>query len=150
MCLAFDFVSACDDVQKIYADGQILDKEGKWWTDLRVKVPTMTKVIAISCRNKGGPAGILASTPNERLLTNTTWKCSSTYYSNWNSVKFDDSKWKPAVVVDNNVKPIHHGWVARKNISSKAVWISSQPKDVKKNVFIYCRLKLGKLLLLLA
>ena len=103
----------------------------------------MTKVLAVSCRNKGGPSGILGSTPGGRVLTNSTWKCSSKYYPNWTTPEFKDTKWKAAVVIDNNVKPIHHGWFARKNISSKAVWISSQAKDVKKKVIVYCRLKLG-------
>ena len=136
-------MSACDDIQRVFADGVLVGNETDWRKDIKVLMPTMTKVIAVSCRNKGGPAGILGSTPNGRVYTNATWKCSSQYEDKWNLPEFDDSLWPNASIVDDNIAPHHWDWKAHPNISSKAVWISSQPTDVAENVTIYCRLKLG-------
>ena len=102
--VAFDYFSACDDSQHVYSGHSLgVDELGSldnWKGTLQLKVPTVTKVLAVSCRNKGGPAGILGSTNDGRILTNSQWKCSNTFEENWNSANFDDSNWAPGVQVN--------------------------------------------------
>ena len=147
---AIDYFTICDDIQHVYAAHSLgVDEIGtldKWNTTLHVKIPTITKVLAISCKNKGGPAGLLGSTNDGRILTNSTWKCSNTLESDWNTVDFDDSSWPDAVQVDTNVAPgpVHHGWKVQNQIDPTAVWISTQENNIPAGTTSYCRLKLGQ------
>jgi hypothetical protein len=137
----FTLVSACDDVQIVYGDG-VREAHSEHWKTIRTSTPrTMIKTLAIECKNKGGPSGLIASTPDGRILTNSTWKCSTTYEENWNIYGFDDSHWNNAVVIDNNVHPKTHGWTVREGIRSDAQWIAAAD-TIPAGVTSYCRLDL--------
>lgn len=137
----FSLVSACDDIHIVYGDG-VQEGHSESWKDTRVStLRTMIKTLAIECKNKGGPHGLLASTPDGRILTNTTWKCSTQYQEGWNKYGFDDSQWNDAVIIDNNVSPATHGWKARPDIRNDAKWIAAA-KTVPAGATSYCRLDL--------
>jgi len=137
----FTLVSACDDEQIVYGDGVQEGHSESWKTTRTSTLRTMIKTLAIQCKNKGGPSGLLASTPDGRILTNSTWKCSTQYQAGWNLYGFDDSKWNDAVVVDNNVDPVTHGWKQRPDIRSDAMWIAAA-ETIPAGVISYCRLDL--------
>lgn len=103
-----------------------------------VMLPIDAKVIAVKGTNKDDDdAGILASSSDGFISTNTSWKCSKEYEKGWVGVDFDDSKWPQASVVTSaNNKPIV-------GISHHASWIwtdNYKPDNGDKEVF--CRLKL--------
>ena len=138
----FTFNSACDDIQYVYGDGTQEGNQDNWKGTLTSTLPTISKTIAVSCFNKGGPAGFIGSTPDGRILTNSTWKCSTVYEDGWNKFGFDDSQWSNAVIVDTNNDPMTHGWKNRPDINSKALWISAA-ENIPANSTSYCRLDLG-------
>jgi len=73
----------CDDISRIYADGKELKHPGtNHWNRLAtVKVPAATKTIQISCKNTGGPYGLLADLRDSKGkiidVTNGGWQCSN-------------------------------------------------------------------------
>ena len=132
-------------MQYVYGDGIIVGYHDGWRKTLTSAMQTIPKTIAVSCFNKGGPAGLLGSTPDGYILTNSTWKCSTNYEKDWNKEDFDDSHWSNAVIVDNNINPTTYGWKQLPEISSHAMWIDAA-KNIPKNSTSYCRLNLGTLL----
>lgn len=137
----FEFYSSCDDIHQIYGDGKQEGFNDRWKATQKSTLRTMIKTIAVACKNKGGPAGFLGSTPDGRILTNSTWKCSTTYEEGWNKYGFNDSHWAPGIIIDNNISPVTHGWKARPLISQNALWIGAA-KELPKNATSYCRLDL--------
>ena len=108
-----------------------------WRKSSFYQVPGDTQVLCVigtNVRDKNNDHGILGSTSNG-LLTNGTWKCSSVYYSGWNSPDFDDQEWPLAKVIANHgVSP----WETIDGIAETAKWIwADNYKDT-----VYCRLKL--------
>ena len=95
-----------------------------------------TRLIAIHCEDIMIYGGILASL-NTGLVTDSSWKCTSTYQQGWYNLDFDDSPWSPAYEIavndGNNV------WSRpREGISLDAYWIwTPRWRFGDKNV--YCR-----------
>lgn len=72
------------------------------------------------------------------LVTDSTWKCSSSYASGWYLASFEVSAWMNAIVVSPN-----NGGKFRlaAGISSKANWIWAAGSDVYE---VYCRSSVSK------
>lgn len=88
-------------------------------------------------------AGLLASTADERILTDSNWKCTSQVSATdkWTSIDFDDKLWPAAVVAakhsENDIHKVLPG------ISLKANWIwtaFSGYQGPKIDSTVYCRL----------
>ncbi|ESN95496.1 hypothetical protein HELRODRAFT_179269 [Helobdella robusta] len=91
-------------------------------------------VLAIKGWNNENDGGFIASTPDHYILTNNSWKCTTTYYADWYKTNYDASFWPDA----------HYG-IAQAEAAesppfpttSAAMWITD-PTDCLKCIF-YCR-----------
>ena len=83
-----------DDDYNLYFDGveqTDVPNHDDWHNTDSLDLSRYTTMIAVKANNTLSAAGILASTPDGFLLTNSSWKCSNTLYAQWNDVVFDDS-----------------------------------------------------------
>ena len=132
--LEFNATFTCDNEMEIFADGQSLGTDGYWRKPTSYIVPGNTRVLSVEGKDTGWQFGIIGST-SHGLVTDGTWKCSSSFSSGWNSPDFDDQDWPFAKVIAN------HGaspWGKIRGIAETAKWIWGQ--NFKRTV--YCRLKL--------
>ena len=130
-----------DDAFVLYIDGveqPNLPNHGNWGATDTIEIPDDTEVIAIRAYNTIGIAGILASTSDEYVLTNSTWKCTNNGHDDWMSVFYNDESWQNAIShASNGQGP----WGPRPGISPKSKWIWT-PSHTQKGLTIYCRLRL--------
>ena len=138
------FVITCDNDYKLYFDGveqTNVPNHANWGSTDTVDLPASTRVIAVEGINSApGYAGILASTTDGVILTNSAWRCSNILSVSWADVDFDDSSWTPAVDIgQNGVSP----WGPVSSIKSNAMWIWNNQQVT--DLTIYCRLDLGEL-----
>ena len=77
-------------------------------------------------------------------MTNTSWKCTATYYTDWMKPTYNDSSWPAAVFVDSNSpsNPIHH---RRPQISANATWIWTRNFLSPIDSIVYCRGRLPRM-----
>ncbi|ESO04906.1 hypothetical protein HELRODRAFT_171908 [Helobdella robusta] len=54
-------------------------------------------VIGVKSDNNQNSGGIIASTADNYILTNETWKCTEKYYVGWYKINYNDSFWPAAV-----------------------------------------------------
>ena len=73
------------------------------------------------------------------------------YIDGWYNPTFDDSTWKGASIIDNNIKPTTHGWRVQKTVSRDAVWIGNDTVWRTEAVYTtqYFRRKIGTCYILL-
>ena len=151
MISAWPFTITVDNTYELYFDGvQQLNtpNQADWVTTDTVSLPVGTSLIAIVGHNEqDSDGGIIASTSDDSVLTNSRWKCSYNYTSSWAAVDFDDSSWQGASeIAQNGDKP----WGIIKEISLNARWIwvggqiGASYYDYYGNVAVCCRLHLGK------
>ena len=147
-CLERNLSITVDDILKLYYDGvEITDLPNSELThevDV-VELPCTTRLIAVHGRQ--GPAkqfaGIIASTDDEFVLTNTSWKCLNVSQPGWEEIDFDDSDWLLAIEYDNK---------KQSEISSNASWIWLRQWNSLTNstyeemdLEVYCRKRLGEI-----
>ena len=80
----------------------------------------------------GGAEGILAST-STGIVTDTSWKCTTTLEDDWTTCLFDESHWP------NARQEEHRPAFQPSEISSSAVWIWAKDSD---GGTVYCRKRL--------
>ena len=146
-CLRRNLSVTVDDQLRLYIDGfEItgLPNVNIWNQPDVVDLPCTTRLIAIRGGNLGGAAGILASTDDDYVLTNSSWKCSNISHPGWEEIDFDDSAWLSAIEYGRNGEGV---WGVIPGISSNAEWIwlrqftsAQEPMDND----VYCRKNLGK------
>ncbi|ESO04904.1 hypothetical protein HELRODRAFT_171906 [Helobdella robusta] len=89
-------------------------------------------VLAMKGWNNGYYGGFVASTADDYILTNSTWKCSMTYYEGWYEINYNDSLWSAAYYGsaqgDSDINS---------QLSAKAKWIIDST-DCLDCIF-YCR-----------
>jgi hypothetical protein len=148
LCIAAEgdlylYITAQDEVQ-IYFDNQPVDINNndiskKWQTVKIVKIPRGTRVLGVKATNYGTNPGLLASITGDRILSDGSWKFTTSAASNdWATVSFNDAQWKNA-----RVKAVHGGapWnVTFQNISKRANWIWA---DTDAYRVVYFRVQLG-------
>ena len=76
-------------------------------------------MLAVKAVDGGSDFGILAST-STGVVSDTTWKCSSSYQTDWHLASFDDSAWSPAVIRRTNGDG---PWGRFNAINAQAKWI---------------------------
>jgi hypothetical protein len=140
-------ITAQDEVE-VYFDDQPQDVNrdpiAKKWESVKVvRIPNGARVLAVKATNYGKNPGLLASVTGDRLLTDSTWKLTTSKPTNdWTSVAFNDAHWKYATV-----KAIHGGapWNRKiDKISNNAYWIWA---DTDEYMEVYFRIRLGWYLL---
>ena len=75
--------ATCDNVMKLYADGELVASHDIWTTAVDVNLPGGTQVIGIECDDLGVIGAIRASF-NQDIQTDSSWKCSATLEDGWN------------------------------------------------------------------
>jgi len=105
-----------------------------------VVLPPSTNVIAVKLFNSVGPYGFIASSSDNRVVTNDSWKCTASTPStdDWIQPSYDDSLWPQATQVSAaGTRP----WEAKTNspLSPSAFWIWTGKKTDKN---AYCRLRI--------
>ena len=79
--------------------------------------------------------GIIASTDDDYILTNSTWKCRNKLHENWADVNYNDSHWQNAT----NFSVTYNRSVIRNQ--AQWIWTINWSDDT-----VYCRLCLGRYL----
>lgn len=130
----------CDSYLELYVDGRSL---GGGATNVKsegylvYQIMSGSHVIALSCKGSASAweGGILASFENG-LVTDTSWKCTTTARYGWNMRTYRDDDWPTASSYGGNSKSTLP-WGEISSIDDKAVWIWSS--DNKKDTEVYCR-----------
>jgi len=116
-----------DNEMELFIDGErhkISDDPSAkdWMQTKKVTLPAKARVIAVKATDRGLQAGLLASVTGDSLLSDKTWKVSTTEVDGWTSPDFDDSQWQPVTEIGpHGMNP----WKTRSMISPKATWIWS-------------------------
>lgn len=123
-------ITTCDDRLTVYLDGQRILEHGNWSTlayadisqALDLDSPEKKHVLAIEAENGRSAAGLLVQIDLEsgwrdawRVVSDDSWRASTSAANGWKSRDFDDSNWKqPQVIAGLGGGP----W---KNITAAAV-----------------------------
>ncbi|ESN97539.1 hypothetical protein HELRODRAFT_177970 [Helobdella robusta] len=89
-------------------------------------------VIAMKSYNNLFPGGLIASTADNFVLTNETWKCTKSYYVGWYKISYNDSLWPAAFLGSYHGNPSINA-----PFSSTAKWIIESTDCL--NCSFYCR-----------
>jgi len=124
---------------RLYIDGT--EKTGlinanNWTKADTVDLPWNVRVIAVKGNDLGSAAGILASTDDGFIKTDSLWKCTNAFHKGWQLVGYDDSSWPSAYII-----AIHHTSIWRTmvpGIRRDANWIWT-PKYKGGDLVVYCR-----------
>src|SRR6218665_1742468 len=127
---------------RLYVDGT--EKTGlvnanDWMKADTVDLPWTARVIAVQGTDLHVVGGILASTDDGSILTDSSWKCTNVLYRGWQLIGFDDSSWPSAYVISlHQTTP----WTLVPGIKTNAYWIWT-PKNKGGDLVVYCRKNLG-------
>ena len=94
------FVS--DDYMEVYADGRLVQSCNSFWDVYTFQIDNDVSMLAVDVNNVILCGSFIAQT-STGVVTDTTWKCTTTYYAGWNEISFDDSNWPNATAHVNNV-----------------------------------------------
>ena len=141
MCLYFTVTSVTltitgDDRVLVYDGGALLLDNWNWYHAHTVTLSTSPCVLAVYAIDSGVQAGILAET-STGVVTDASWKCSTSPGLNWSRASFDDSAWSYARVIATNGDG---RWSRISGISTQAKWIWADVTPATGN--IYCRKRL--------
>ena len=127
---------------EVYADGQlqVINNQDKSAVKF-VKIPRNTRVLGLKVTNVGTNRAVLASVSSRsgfKLVSDGSWKVSTTLQNNWSDKSFNDSLWQQA-----RLKAPHGGapWhVHDSSISPNAwhIWSSTDSATV-----LYVRVDIG-------
>ena len=115
-----------------------------WKIEKMFLIPQSSNVIGIECTDEAGHEGILASLEdgqgNIKIMTDSSWKCSSSEQAGWSDAEFilNSNDWKDAKEV------AQHGegpWDTIGSISPEAKWIWAKDHPELDGTS-YCRVKI--------
>ena len=124
-----------DDNHVVYIDGQQV-ATSPFNTVSTSNVPKTAKVIAVQVTNTAGPGGLKAAFSDNSVVSDSSWRCSSTLKSGWQNIDFDDSSWSAPLTSGSTT--------ACTGFTSSAQWLWSG-NDYNSITTIYCRKTLGKI-----
>ena len=129
-----------DDAITLYVDGlKVLNSNHPNVTSTNV-VSTASSLLAIEVYNRGRLMGALLSFTYGGCITDTTtWRCTGTYYPNWNKIDYDDASW-PLASSEVKHKDYNTGKIFKmQEFSANCSVISYLSNDKPANYTIYCR-----------
>lgn len=133
-------IAVDDRVYALFIDGKRisgLEYANEWQYSDSVALPGNAQLIAVRGVNIYGDAGVLASTDDGYILTNTSWKCAIDKERGWQNIDFDDSSWPNAFEIMPYSKKQIIG------IRDDALWIWTKDYQYEKgDRAVICRLKL--------
>ena len=134
-----------DNFLTLYIDGVLqtsLMESSNWQIADSVPLPVGARSIAVHGYDLGVIAGILASSDDDSILTNSNWKCTNVFHDNWMDVDYEDLSWPSATQICVNGVGIW-GWID--GISRNAYWIWTPNYISSANNWdqsVYCRLNI--------
>ena len=102
-----------------------------------VSVRRTAKLIAVQVKNTGGPGGLKAAFSDSSVVSDGSWKCSSTLKNGWQNVEFDDSSWSAPLTTGTTTGCV--------GFPSSAKWLWSG-NDYNSLTTVYCRKSLSKIM----
>jgi hypothetical protein len=150
-------ITADNNLLELYLDGNAYPLSTQpyrntWNVPSTFPIPACTKVIAVRAQDNGGynsVGGLLASINHDYLVSNSySWKCTSSYYTNWMSPDYADSHWSSASAYANN--PDTYSSNGRccstlSPISTNAKWIwTYRYRYPSLDSVVYCRGRLPR------
>ncbi len=101
-------------------------------------IPTGSSVLGIHCHKLNRQPKILGTIGVSIVTTSNGWMCTDQYHPEWNSTKFADISWAPAVAYGRNeFSTLPYGKL--ENISNTAEWIGTKKNGTDS---LYCRFSL--------
>ena len=95
-----DLVIATDNANEVYLNGVLLGSASNWAqsNNYNAALQNGPNVLAVKGIDHGGPAGLIAelTLPNGRMVSDASWKVSTTAPAGWEAFGFDDSSWSAA------------------------------------------------------
>jgi len=142
-----DFTLTGDNkIVALYFDGvqvpqSSLPHADDWTQADTVLLPPTTTLIAVEIHNNiFSDAGLLASTADNSILTNSSWRCKAGLDTadNWMSPSYDDSNWSPAVASGWN-EAGNKEFVAGISNSAQWIWFNGNIALEEFDTTCYCR-----------
>ena len=132
MCVSVTLTVTADNECNVYADGDEVLASYTWDEAHSVSLDEACVLAIFAINGDGGDAGILAST-STGVVTDASWKCSTTDPTGWRLPGFDDAAWAQAQVIAANDGSVR---ASVAEISSDAKWIWTQNTN---DVLVFCR-----------
>ena len=132
---AWNLKVCSDDNHVVYIDGQLV-ASSPFNVASTSNVPRTATVIAIQVTNTAGPGGLKAAFSDGSVVTDSSWKCSSTLTSGWQNIDFDDSSWSVPLATGPTTACVEFP------SSAKWLWIGN---DYNSLITVYCRKTLSKI-----
>ncbi|ESO94422.1 hypothetical protein LOTGIDRAFT_175420 [Lottia gigantea] len=127
----------CDNILNFFVDGQLEASSNDWKVGSPVSFSDTAHVLAFDCRDEGVIAGIRGSFSNG-VVTDSSWRCSTSDDEGWKELGFDDSNWQDATI------QTHSDWGNKPtSIASEAKWIWTAGDFTDRHVFCRRRLHPG-------
>lgn len=109
---------------------------------MEIVIDKNAQVIAIEGQTDDDTkAGIIVSTNDDFIVTDTSWKCTNVKDDGWVDIDFDDSAWPSAVEVANKDLAGSH---RDKKFSNRAMFIWTAKRSDAYDKTVYCRAFFGK------
>jgi hypothetical protein len=142
-----------DNSFQLYLDGSLVSSlpHSDDWTQIdHVTIPANTQLIAVQGTNNELVAGILASSADHSILTNSTWRCvhgASRYETEgpsrgWTDPAFDDSTWPAAAESWRNQATPWWGSIGGIDREAAWIWTNFPSGSEGWHERVYCRLRL--------
>ena len=138
---AFTLSATCDNNMAVYIDGVRATprngEEDNWKSSSDYSLNACNSLIAISCEETGGAAGILASTTTG-VLTDTTWRCTDLLETGWDTVGFTETAGVWGTPDAHGRNGVARGGAKFTDINLSSKWIWFGPNDGTRKT-VYCR-----------
>ena len=138
------FSSCADDTHIVYVDGKQVNsgpKEIAWNQAVITPIPSNARILAVQATNLwAGQGGWKGAFSDNSVVTDGSWKCSSTFTNGWQNVDFDDSLWPAAATTGALANGACDG------LSSSAKWLWTD-RNYNTAITVYCRKTLSKYML---
>ena len=92
------FLEGRADDADIYVDGVFLKRIRDPSTTSTATLPDNTRLLAVRAENRGEANGFIIKLSNG-FVTDTHWRCRSTYKDNWYKLSYNDDDWQPAITL---------------------------------------------------
>jgi hypothetical protein len=130
----------------LYIDGVEvpLANGGNYGTPDDIDLGPKARLIAVHGEGNGLCSGILASTNTDDFYTDYKFRCTPTYYPNWNQLGFEDHTWMSAFTVGTNTPPVSSTfcpkWVQVPMVEEAANWVWTAFREAGGfDSEVYCR-----------
>ncbi len=129
----------CVGTMTVYVDDvKLNEKTSSFKTVQNSTIPTGSSVLGIHCHKLNSQPKILGAIGVSIVTTSNGWMCTDQYHPEWNSTKFANTSWAPAVAYGRNeLDTLPYGKV--ENISNTAEWIGTKKNGADS---LYCRFSL--------